>query len=1022
MNPLGQLFASGDFYPHGYCYLWDRGLVWLHVVSDVLIAVAYFSIPITLVYFVRKRRDLPFHWMFHCFGLFIIACGATHVMEIWTLWHATYWLAGVVKAITALASLPTAVLLVQLVPKALALPSPQDLRQVNRELVERTEQLSRTNSDLATANQALRQSEDRYRSLFDSNPHPVWVYDLETLRFLDVNHSAILSYGYSREEFLSRTTKDIRPSEEIPALLKSIREAQSGAEIPGIWRHRKKDGTLIAVEVTSHPIAFDGRNARLVVATDVTQRNKGEETLQASEEKFRALLESAPDAMIIVNVDGSIELVNAQTEKMFGYTRSELLGKSMDILVPDRFRSKHGGHRTGFFRSPRAREMGAGLQLYGLRKGGIEFPVEISLSPLDTKEGMLVSSAIRDITGRKKAEEKFRALLQAAPDAMVIVNREGEIVLVNSQTERMFGYSVNELVAQRVEILLPKRYREKHTGHRGHFFADAKLRPMGAGLELHALRKDGTEFPVEISLSPLETEEGLLVFSAIRDISERKRSEEELRLKEERFRLMVENVTDYVTIMLDPDGNVLNWNRVAERNKGYRENEIVGRHFSCFYTPDDIERCKPQRDLEMAVAKGRAENEGWRVRKDGSKFWANVVIEAIRDSRGTLRGFTKVTRDMTERKRAEAQFRGLLESAPDAMIIIDQQGDIVLVNSQAERLFAYKREEMLGKTIEMLIPERYREKHAGHRGGFVRDPKLRPMGAGLELYALRKDGTEFPVEISLSPLETEEGVLVSSAIRDVSERKKVEVALAQQRGELARSNAELIAANKELEAFSYSVSHDLRAPLRSIDGFSLALLEDYGDKIDAEGRDSLHRVRAATQRMGTLIDDLLGLARVTRTEIKFEGVDLSDVGRSVAAALQKAEPDRQAEFQIEAELKANVDPRLMRVALENLLGNAWKFTSKRNPARIEFGRSHRNGKTAFFIRDNGAGFEPTNANRLFGAFQRLHDNTEFPGTGIGLATVQRIIHRHGGTIWAEAAVDRGATFFFTLWEKGNERA
>ncbi len=226
--------------------------------------------------------------------------------------------------------------------------------------------------------------------------------------------------------------------------------------------------------------------------------------------------------------------------------------------------------------------------------------------------------------------------------------------------------------------------------------------------------------------------------------------------------------------------------------------------------------------------------------------------------------------------------------------------------------------------------------------------------------------------------------------------------------------AQLAVANKELEAFSYSVSHDLRAPLRSIDGFSLALIEDYADRLDQDGKDHLHRIRAATQRMGTLIDDLLNLSRMTRAEVRKEMVNISTLAAAVVEGLQEAHQERRIEFRIEDRLEARADSRLVRVVLENLLGNACKFTSKRASACIEFGKTSLNGTTAYFIRDNGAGFDPAYANRLFGAFQRLHGTTEFPGTGIGLATVQRIIHRHGGKIWAEGAVEKGATFYFTL--------
>ncbi|MGA8030327.1 MAG: ATP-binding protein [Bryobacteraceae bacterium] len=225
---------------------------------------------------------------------------------------------------------------------------------------------------------------------------------------------------------------------------------------------------------------------------------------------------------------------------------------------------------------------------------------------------------------------------------------------------------------------------------------------------------------------------------------------------------------------------------------------------------------------------------------------------------------------------------------------------------------------------------------------------------------------------------------------------------------------QLAAANKELESFAYSVAHDLRTPLRSIDGFSQALLEDYGDKLDSEGKNHLERVRAATQRMSGLIDDLLNLSRITRSEMRKQEFNLSEIVSSVAAELEKKEPERAVEFVVEQDLFVNGDLRLLRIAIENLLGNAWKYTGRHSRARIEFGESQHEGQPAYFVRDDGAGFDPRYAARLFGAFQRLHTNSEFPGTGVGLATVQRIIHRHGGEIWAEADVEKGATFFFSL--------
>jgi PAS domain S-box-containing protein len=473
------------------------------------------------------------------------------------------------------------------------------------------------------------------------------------------------------------------------------------------------------------------------------------------------------------------------------------------------------------------------------------------------------------------------------------------------------------------------------------------------------------------------------------------------------FRLLVEGIRDYAIFMLDGAGRVSNWNSGAERLKGYRAEEIVGQHFARFYPAEAVAAGTPARLLALAAREGRAEDEGWRVRKDGSRFWANVIITALRDSDGAVIGFAKVTRDMTERKnvedalrRSEQTFQLLVESIQDyAVFMLDPDGRVASWNASAERIKGYRAHEIMGEHFSTFYPP---EDVAQGKPRWELETAEREGRHEDEGWRVRKDGTRFWANAVINAMRDGHGGLVGFAkvTRDLTQRRRVEQALAQ--------------SNQELERFSYSVSHDLRAPLRAINGFAQALVEGHAAQLDEEGKRLLTVIRDSAKLGGQLIDALLNFSRVGRQALASAPVDLTALVEGVVSELRQTHGPVAVEVVLTPLPPTSGDGALLRNVLVNLIGNAFKFSANRAHPKVEIGAQPDAPEVTYYVKDNGVGFDMQYAGKLFGVFQRLHRPDEFEGTGVGLALAQRIIERHGGRIWAEGKPNEGATFFFTL--------
>ncbi len=1137
-----DLFDTSGFPPRWHCGQWSDAHGWLHILSDIAIFCAYAAIPLTLAYFIRRRKDVPFIPIFWFFATFIVSCGLTHLIEATIFWHPWYRLSGLMKAVTAVVSWITVIALLKIIPSALSLPG---LAKTNR-------QLSEEIAERKASEEKLRQSEQELADFFDQATVGLhWVGSDGII--LRANQAELNLLGYTRNEYIGRAIADFHADR--PVIEDILRKLSGGEELHDYpARLRCKDGSIRDVLISSNVLWEDGHFVHTRCFTrDITDRKAAEEELRQSEARKDAVLRIALDAIVTIDHEGNFVEFNPAAERIFGHARADVIGRPMaELIIPTRMRERHYAGVAHYLATGEGPVLNRQIEVPALRADGTEFPAELAIIPVSGTQPPLFTAFLRDITDRKEAEqelrqseERFRAIADNIPQLAWLANAERRVVWFNQAWLDFTGTTLEDNVGEGWKAVHHPDYIEA--------VAEKFERHLLEGKDWEdtfPLRGKDGEYRWFLSrMKVIRDEAGSVVrfFGTNTDITERKRVEEAIA----RLAALVESSDDGL-FGQDVNGIITSWNRGAEQIFGYRADEIVG-------TP--IMRLIPaesqaeERELQRKMAAGeRVGNfETIRQAKDGRQFPVSITVSPLKDGDGKVIGASKVVRDISERVQAEAALRAgeqrmrlateatqvgiwewnvltntirwdalmfriygipptpdgfvqyhdwsgavlpgelaeneailqdtvrragqstrefrirrrsdgecrdirtvetvrknaagqtewvvgtnlditekkladdaaarlaaIVKYSDDAILGLDLSGIVTTWNAGAEKMYGYRAEEMLGQPVLRVIPPSHHDEETFILGRILRGESVEPF----DTVRVRKDGGDIDVSVTVSPIKDGAGKVIgaSKVARDITERKRAAQALRDLNATLEervrQRTLELVAANKELEAFSYSVAHDLRAPLRGIDGFSKAVLQDYGPKLDAEGQDYLRFVREGCQRMGLLIDDLLKLSRMTRAPLRRETVDLTEVARRIAGDLRRLAPERAVDFRIAEDLTTVGDPTLLEAALRNLLENAWKFTGLRAEALIEFGAlAQPGGMPAFFVRDKGAGFDMRYADKLFGVFQRLHRAEEFAGTGVGLATVQRIFQRHGGRIWAEAEVDKGATFYFTLNEQ-----
>ncbi len=846
--------------------------------------------------------------------------------------------------------------------------------------------------------------DERFRVLFERSPVGMAFVALDGT-VLAVNPAACKLCGRSEQELVGSPGLEVGHPDDRGDAAGRLRQLAEGQleEVRLERRFIRPDGTVVwADSLTEAVRAPDGTPLYLqTILVDITARRQSE----AARSWLAAIVQSSQDAIVGTTLDGGIMNWNAGAERIFGYTADEMVGHDASILRPPGSEGEVARLTARMGRGERVEH-----RVVRARKDGTAVTLLVTSTPILDASGAVVgmASVARDLDEQERAEAMFRSLVEAAPDATVCVDDQGVIALVNAQAEQLFGYARDEMIGRRVEMLVPDGAKDIHPGHRGGYFADPVPRPMGAGRELAACRKDGSEFPAEISLSAVRTQDGTLVSATVRDGTER------------RHAAIVASSSDAI-IGRSLDGTITSWNGGAERMYGYTAAEAIGSDLAMMVPP---ERSGELPGMAKRARRGEptGQFETQRVRKDGTTIEVSVTISPIRDAAGSVVGTSAVARDITESKRAveelravEARKSAILESALDCLVTMDHQGNIVEFNPAAERVFGYRRDQVLGQPMaELIIPPPLRDAHKAGLKRYLETGEGPVLGQRLELPAVRADGTEFPVELAITRVELPGPPVFTAYLRDLTDRKRIE-AERQALGERLRQSERL----ESLGQLAGGVAHDFNNLLGVILNYAAFVAEETAGNpaINADAE----QIRTAAERGARLTRQLLIVGR--REAIRPAVLDLNAIitdihdllSRSIGEQVELTVSPSSGLPAIRAD-RGQIDQVLLNLAVNARdampAGGTLHIATQVADLDEDYLRLHpdaRQGRhVELTVTDTGTGIPPEIADRIFEPF--FTTKPQGQGTGLGLATVYGIVTEAGGSLSVHSEPGTGTTF------------